>query len=109
MTTRLKQALKSKINSEGIPYLNEINATFFHFIFIQIIALLWAIAFEGSWLVDIKRVVGPYITWEDSAFNGLALTGSFIGFFLLLYSVLLILAAALAVYRIAGLVDPQGP
>lgn len=39
-------------------------------------------------------------------FKAVMLVGSFIGYLLLVYSFLLILAAAIAVYRIASITDP---
>ncbi|WP_308400474.1 hypothetical protein [Agrobacterium tumefaciens] len=40
MTGRLKRALKAVRNGKGTNYLEEINATFFHFIFVQILCLV---------------------------------------------------------------------
>jgi hypothetical protein len=40
MTGRLKRALKAVKNARDVTFLEEINATFFHFIFVQVSALL---------------------------------------------------------------------
>jgi membrane-associated phospholipid phosphatase len=106
MTGRLKKALRAVKNQKGISYLDEVNATFFHFIFVQILCIIWAFLFEGSYVIDIYRACIEPMGAPIFALTALILTGSFIGHFLLVYSFLLILAAALAVYRIASIVDP---
>lgn len=104
MTNRLKKALKTVLNDNGVPYLNEVNATFFHFIFVQVSALAWSFVQQSDVLVDVVGYFGlfpsamTYLRFFDA-------TASFIGAFLLLYSVLLVIGAALAVYRIASIVD----
>lgn len=106
MTGRLKKALKAVKNSQGISYLEEINSTFFHFIFVQILCLMWAFLFEGTVVYDLARIVASSYSGSMAIFWSAKLVGSFIGYLLLIYSFLLMLAAALAVYRIASIVDP---
>jgi len=106
MTGRLKRALKAVKNSQGVNYLEEINATFFHFIFVQILCLMWAFLFDGSVLYDTAQFMVSYYSGSMTIFRVAMLTGSFIGYLLLVYSFLLMLAAALAVYRIASITDP---
>lgn len=106
MTGRLKRALKAIKNSQGVNYLEEINATFFHFIFVQILCLMWAFLFDGSVLYDTARFMVSYYSGSMTIFRVAALAGSFTGYLLLIYSFLLMLAAALAVYRIASITDP---
>jgi hypothetical protein len=105
MTGRLKRALREKTNPKGVPYLFEMNATFFHFIFVQVLALLWALLFNGTLLYDVAMGLGGKATL--CVFNALRLIGSAAGFFLLVYAFLLTLAAALVVYRLAGIYDPN--
>ena len=107
LTNRLKQALRAKKNDSNISYLDEINATFFHFIFIQVLALMWAFLFSGSALFDLVQLLSVRIPLSLQAFEALYLIGSFVGHLLLIYSILLILAAALAVYRLARIIDPN--
>lgn len=106
MSGRLKGALRAVHNNKGIPYLKSINATFFHFIFIQVIALLWSFLFSGTWLFDLFSLIEVYYPQTLLMFNVLSLVGSFIGYFLLIYSVLLMVAAAIGVYRLALIKDP---
>ncbi|HXG99133.1 MAG TPA: hypothetical protein VNI79_01825 [Sphingomicrobium sp.] len=107
MTNRLKKSLRAVVNDGGVPYLREINATFFHFIFIQVIALIWAVASKSSLIFDLASTFGK----QKDLLRTLELLdaiGGFIGTFLLVYSITLIIGAALVVYRIASIVDPHG-
>jgi hypothetical protein len=105
MSNRMKQALKHLKNKAGTPYLDEINATFFHFILIQTISLSWAILMRSSVVYDLARYLAApscfmhIIEWGNTA-------AGFIGFTLLCYSLLLVIASSLAVYRLARIVDP---
>lgn len=107
MTGRLKRALKAVKNDKGVTFLDEINATFFHFIFVQVTALLWAFIYRGTVLSDLTQTVKPYWPCAEAAFRVMQSTGGFVGLAMLLYSIALIIAAALAVYRLALIVDPQ--
>jgi hypothetical protein len=105
MTGRLKRALRERTNPNGTPYLFEMNATFFHFIFLQVIALLWALLFSGTALYDLAHASkSPTIL---CLFAAAKIIGSAAGFFLLVYAFLLTIAAALVVYRLAGIYDPH--
>lgn len=105
ITSRLKRALRAVKNARGTSYLDEINATFFHFILVQVLALMWAFLYAGTWMVDLVSLVREY-DWVVKAYHGIAIAGSLVGLLLLMYSVALVIAAALAVYRLARIVDP---
>jgi len=106
MTGRLKRALKAVKNPKGTNYLEEINATFFHFIFVQTLCLVWSFLFDGTFVFDIFKYTSSKYGYTMDVFRAAMLTGSFIGHLLLVYSFLLILAAAIAVFRIASITDP---
>ena len=106
MTSRLKRALKAVKNDRGTSYLDEINATFFHFIFIQVTALLWAFVYRGTALRDLLLEVATRWDGAPCLFRILYVAGGFIGHLLLIYSIALIIGAVLAVYRLALIVDP---
>lgn len=109
LTGRMKKALKATRNTRGISYLDEINATFFHFIFVQVICLIWSITYFSPITSDfVKLFVDGAPQNLLTARRFLSITGSFIGLFLEVYSVTLIVASALAVYRLARIVD-QNP
>ncbi|RKF23431.1 hypothetical protein D6851_02905 [Altericroceibacterium spongiae] len=106
MTGRLKRALKAVKNERGVTFLEEINATFFHFIFVQVVALLWAFLYQGSALADLAQAAKPYWPCAPTVFHIAQAAGGAVGFALLVYSISLIVASALAVYRLALIVDP---
>ena len=106
MGGRLKSALRQVNSPHGVSYLEAINATFFHFIFVQVLALIWAFLFQGTWLFDIVQCFKSMRPWIEEAFFIVSRAGSFVGCFLLVYSILLMIAAALAVYRLALIKDP---
>lgn len=106
LSGRIKGALRQVAAPHGVSYLEAINAIFFHFIFIQVTCLIWTILYQGTWLVDLVGIVEFSAPSARAAFEYASLTGSFIGCFLLVYSVLLMIAAAMAVYRLAVLKDP---
>ncbi|MCV9960273.1 hypothetical protein OIU34_00020 [Pararhizobium sp. BT-229] len=107
ISTRLKGALRHLKTSDGVSYLESINATFFHFILVQVLSLTWATLFQGSWLVDALDYFKPSYPWLEVVELWAFRSGSFVGFLLLVYSILLTIAAALAVYRLALIKDPH--
>lgn len=104
---RIKGALRQVSAPHGVSYLEAINAVFFHFIFVQVTCLAWAFLYQGTWLIDLVNTAKLHAPWVKSVFPYAKFTGSFIGCFLLIYSVLLMIAAAMAVYRLAILKDPS--
>ena len=62
ISLRLKGALRRAKSENGTSYLESLNATFFHFIFVQVIALIWAILFNGTWLFDLAMVARSLYT-----------------------------------------------
>lgn len=107
INNRLKNALQAVKDRRDVPMLAVVNATFFHFILVQVIALIWALMFRGTALIDLFTVLSRSITGAMSVFFVLYAIGSFVGHLLLVYSVLLTISAALAVYRIAMIKEPE--
>lgn len=107
MTGRLKRALRAVKNDQDVAFLDEINATFFHFILVQVCALLWAFLYQGAALYDLVQAIQPSWPCIANLFGVLRPLGGGIGFALLIYSITLIIGAALAVYRLALIVDPH--
>lgn len=109
LTGRLKVTLQKLETSPGVSFLAMVNATFFHFIFVQILALMWSFLYGGTALTDLARLL--HSTWPEVAYvvGILSAIGSFVGFLLLVYSFMLILGSALAVYRLAGIREPAPP
>lgn len=111
MSSRLKNALRSVCVSadSNISWLESINATFFHFIFIQVMTLIWSFLYQGSWLFDLARALGNANKFDNITYKALSLAGSFTGMFLLTYSILLMVASALAIYRLAMIRERPDP
>lgn len=107
MTNRLKKALKELKNSRGVTFLEEVNSTFFHFIFVQVISIAWSILYQGYALSRAMSLVGIKEEIQHCIGYTLFLLGGCLGHILVIYSLLLIIAAGMAVFRIALIVDPN--
>lgn len=112
ITPKLKTALKEVKNNDGITYFDEIGSTFFHYIFIQSITIIYSFVFSSNifyearmWLIDEDLLI--YV-WFICSVRIISLVLSFIGMTMLCYSILLVIAAALAVFRISSIVVPDG-
>lgn len=106
ITARVKGAMRAVRSGGQVSSLEQVNATFFHFIFVQVIALIWAFAFDATALADAAnalKAARPDV-WDGFVF--LRAAGSFVGYVLLIYSVALAVGAALAIYRLALISDP---
>lgn len=67
---------------------------------------MWAFLYDGTFVYDAAQLITSYYSGSMKVFRVAMLAGSFTGYLLLVYSFLLMLAAALAVYRIASITDP---
>lgn len=94
-------------NAKAIAIASNINTTFFHFIFIQIVAFMYAIIAESKPAAFIYKniVTQPYFTtlqitqgaWDTFVFWMYA-----IGLYLFIYAVTLCLASMIALFQIGG-------
>ena len=106
LTARLKTALDRTKSKSGVSNLETINSTFFHYIFVQVLALVFAFLGRSTILNDVRLTIFYANMQYDRIFVMADMSFSFFGTLLFYYSVLLILAAAQAVYRIALIVEP---
>lgn len=106
ISSRMKKALKALKNNRDITYLSEMNATFFHFIFVQVITITWAFMYDQTLFYDIKLFIAERFPQNFDLFPILAAIGGWAGVALLLYSVFLAVASSLLVSRLARIVDP---
>lgn len=83
--------------SSHSPYLG-VSATFLHFVLVQIVALLWAIAAKGLHFDLPWPSVMPYM-------RALGVIGDIIGYWLFLYGICLAAAAGIGIFRVAGWYD----
>lgn len=79
------------------PYLS-VSATFLHFVIVQVAALLWALV--GSALYFDLRDPGLAVVGKV-----LGMVGGLVGYWLLLYSICVGVAAGVAIFRVAGWYD----
>lgn len=107
ISPRVRLALRSVKNSRSISYFDEMNATFLHFIFVQVGAMCWAVLYSQSLFYDASLLIAKIMPSKYNLFPWLAATGGFFGFLLLLYSILLVIGSSLTVYRIARIKDPE--
>lgn len=107
ITARVKGAMRAVKSDGQISALEQVNATFFHFIFVQVIALIWAFSFDGTLLADLAIMAKDTHPALWSIFKALRAVGSFVGYVLLVYSIALVVGAALAIYRLALISDPS--
>ena len=107
ISVKLKRALKEVKNERGIPYLHEMNATFFHFIFVQVLCVTVSFLHTGTSLHSVlTAVVGPSSDLNDVFWLGRMISG-LVGSTLVFYSLFLAIAAAMIVYRLATIVEPE--
>lgn len=107
ITNRMRKALRAVKNSRGISYLEEINATFFHFIFMQTAIIFYAILFGGLKVDFFSRYIAKVApAYEMLVWPICSLLSAF-GMILLVYAVSLVVGAALTVYRLALITDPE--
>lgn len=107
MGNSVKNALKSIRNNNNVLYIDELNATFLHFIFMQILAFFWAYLYSQSVISDVNGFLLHRFrcVWDFMPF--LRVLGSAIGIAILTYAISLSVASSLAVYRIARISDPD--
>ena len=107
VSSRLKGALRQTFARPGVNNLEALNAAFFHFIFVQVVTLIWATLYQATWLVDLINCFKVNRPWLSTAHVWAGQVGAFVGFLLLIYSISLMVAAAIAVYRLAMIKDEE--
>lgn len=79
------------------PYMS-VSATFLHFVVVQILGLLFAIAAKALHFESTLMGVVPFAYW-------IGLFGDLIGYWIFLYGICLALAAGVGIFRVAGWYD----
>jgi hypothetical protein len=98
---RLLAALNAPNEDGGPTNLRMINATFLHFILVQTAAIIFALMNKSSLFIDLATFLPLSRCQIDLIQVGLASSAGFIGYFLTVYAVALLIGAALAAYRLA--------
>lgn len=107
ISQRLKKALREVKNSRGVAYLDEMNATFFHFIFMQVLTFAWIIGSNATFVTDIHNFLMNNSLCPVGFMPFLRAVSNIFGMTLFFYSFFLVIAASLTVYRIARLADDE--
>jgi hypothetical protein len=107
ISPRIRLALRTLKNQNDVRYLDEMNATFLHFIIVQIICFLWSFLYKQSLFYDLSQIIANIAPSPWNLFPYMAAMGGFMGVSLLIYSVLLVIGSSLTVYRIARIIDPD--
>lgn len=102
LSENMRSGLQYLKDNRGTSYLDQLNSLFFHMIVVQLVALVYAIGFKSTLITDILGLVYGADVSECIVLYP-RLIGSVIGCVLMIYSVLNVLGAALAIYRIASL------
>jgi hypothetical protein len=107
ISNSIKEALKNVRNSRGVAYMDELNATFMHFITVQILSLVLAYSFDQSIVYDVCRSPRYECICGGAVYRYGTMVFAFLGVLSFLYAISLTLAASLAVSRIATLSEPE--
>ena len=97
-------AALNRTSADGSPpLLRMINATFLHFILVQTAAIIFALANKSSLAIDFVGWLPLHDEVAESIQRLLRLTAAAVGYWLTTYAVVLLVAAALAAYRLANM------
>ncbi|MDG5488259.1 hypothetical protein NYR55_06450 [Sphingomonas sp. BGYR3] len=104
MGSALHRALSTAIDKKsGMPLIRMVNATFFHVVLFQSLALLFSLSTDGDFY---WRTFGGKPGFADALQVALFFTyygGNFVGCFLTIYGVFLLLSVGLAMFRLGRL------
>jgi hypothetical protein len=103
MGSKMHVALARAQDGSGKPLVISVNATFFHNVFIQALALSFAVLSNGPLISIILRRSLSAGTFVDQLVDIEVAVGSFVGPLLLCYAVLLLFSSGLAMFRLGRL------
>ena len=103
MNDRLKESLLKTNNHNQINNYEMVSTTFFHFILMQVLSLLSAIAYKSELIWHVIRLLQKCSIDLNCIFILFSGITSFFGYTLYLYSLTLIIAAAISIHRLANL------
>lgn len=103
MGSKMHVALARAKDGNGKPLVISVNATFFHNVFIQALALSFAVLSNGPLIAIILRKSLSAGKAVDRLVSIEVAVGSFVGPLLLCYAVLLLFSSGLAMFRLGRL------
>jgi hypothetical protein len=105
---KFRASIAGKTNLTESPFI-VVNATFVHFIVLQILALISALIAKSHPIYNsplfIQRFLLDLAPWLYEVSIAISYIASFFGYFLFVYALLSALAATMAIFRIAGWLD----
>lgn len=107
LTSKIKIALKELKTESGASFLDELNSLFMHFLVTQVVSIIFAILYSATLIHDVIMMISGDPLFSESAITFLAPIGGAVGCLLLIYAVLSVATAALVVYRLAAVVEPE--
>jgi len=104
---RASISIKSKEDKES-PFM-VVNSTFVHFIVLQIVSLLIALAYKAAPIQSLPDAVKQWLARQIESIEAYVyavqiFTGA-LGYLIFVYAIMSALAATMAIYRIAGWLD----
>lgn len=88
--------LMSESGREGISTYESVSAAFIYFVVFQLTALLWALVAKAAY-----RITAPNWLAELLPLDALALLGAAVGYWLFVYSLMIVLRAAIRVFKMS--------
>lgn len=107
MGTKLHLALTRASDTAGKPLARTVNATLFHNVFVQCACLSFAVITNGTLIAQLIGLVFGDVATARKLSSFQSQVASWLGTFLLVYAILLLFSAALAMFRLGRLV-PSG-
>ncbi|WNJ95568.1 hypothetical protein RND59_00140 [Vibrio ruber] len=103
---KFRASISGKTKDGGESPFIVVNATFVHFIVLQILALIAALIGKSQPIYNsplfIQRFLLDLAPWLYDVSQVISIACSFIGYFLFIYAIFSALAATMAIFRIAG-------
>ncbi|MCI2285295.1 hypothetical protein L3081_20310 [Colwellia sp. MSW7] len=103
---KFRASISGKTKDGGESPFIVVNATFVHFIVLQILALIAALIGKSQPIYNsplcIQRFLLDLAPWLYEVSLVISVASSFIGYFLFIYAIFSALAATMAIFRIAG-------
>ena len=107
MGSAIHRALSIAIDDrQGISLKNIVNSTFFHVLVVQVGSLIYAIVSSGSLVSELIKEFNTSTQYGFEVINRFYFAGDIFGFFLITYSVTLLLSVGIAMFRL-GRLDPD--
>ncbi|UKV16837.1 hypothetical protein L6172_11210 [Thalassospiraceae bacterium SW-3-3] len=103
LNDRVRSALIALGNKSGVAYLDNVNAIFLHFIIVQFLSVIWSFLFEFNNFHYLFRYFFGVVGFFEFSYIFLYFVSSFLGAFLMFYSFSLVVAASIAVFRLASI------